>query len=97
MNEKNYFDCARAYYTFLKTSTQKEQCSVSIVCENVDVKQELMDGFLFSGALIYDGQVKDADGYISIKENKIELKNCRLEDLKFESYKSNPNGTVKKK
>lgn len=93
----NYFDLARAYYTFLKISTKKEQCSVSIVCDNLDVKQELIDGFLFSGALIYDGQGKDTDGYISIKEDHVELKDCKLEDLKYESYKSNSNGTVIKK
>ena len=97
MDKENFFDLARAYYTFLKTETKKEQCSVSIVCENADIKQCLIDGFLFSGAMIFDGLVKNTDGVITIKEEGLYLKNCKLSDLKYDDYVSNANGTVIKK
>ena len=29
---EKYFDLGRAYYTYLKSSTKKDQCTVSVIC-----------------------------------------------------------------
>lgn len=52
---EKYFDLGRAYYTYLKSSTKKDQCTVSVICDDIDIKHNIMDGLLFAGAYIYDG------------------------------------------
>ena len=49
---EKYFDLGRAYYTYLKNSTKKDQCTVSVVCDDIDIKHNVMDGLLFDGAFI---------------------------------------------
>lgn len=49
---EKYFNLGRAYYTYLKSSTKKDQCTVSVICDNIDIKHNIMDGLLFSGAFI---------------------------------------------
>ena len=39
---EKYFDLGRAYYTYLKSSTNKDQCTVSVICD--DGYQENTDG-----------------------------------------------------
>ena len=94
---KKYFDLGRAYYTYLKNSTKKDQCTVSVVCDDIDIKHSIMDGLLFDGAFVYDGFCESVDGSITVCDGNIELKNCRESDLIFENYISNPNGTIIKK
>ena len=36
---EKYFDLGRAYYTYLKSSTKKDQCTVSVICDDIDIKQ----------------------------------------------------------
>ncbi len=48
---EKYFNLGRAYYTYLKSSTKKDQCTVSVICDNIDIKHNIMDGLLFSGPL----------------------------------------------
>lgn len=50
---EKYFDLGRAYYTYLKSSTKKDQCTVSVICDDIDIKHNIMDGLLFAGAYIY--------------------------------------------
>lgn len=50
---EKYFDLGRAYYTYLKSSTNKDQCTVSVICDDIDIKHNIMDGLLFAGAYIY--------------------------------------------
>ena len=35
---EKYFDLGRAYYTYLKSSTNKDQCTVSVICDDIDIK-----------------------------------------------------------
>ena len=49
---EKYFDLGRAYYTYLKSSTKKDQCTVSVICDDIDIKHNIMDGLLFAGAYI---------------------------------------------
>ena len=46
---EKYFDLGRAYYTYLKSSTKKDQCTVSVICDDIDIKHNIMDGLLFAG------------------------------------------------
>ena len=94
---EKYFDLGRAYYTYLKNSTKKNQCTVSIVCDDIDIKHNIMDGLLFDGAFIYDGYQQNVDGYITVCDGNIELERCSVSDLKFDHYTSNSNGTIIKK
>ena len=48
---EKYFDLGRAYYTYLKSSTKKDQCTVSVICDDIDIKHNIMDGLLFAGAI----------------------------------------------
>ena len=32
---EKYFNLGRAYYTYLKSSTKKDQCTVSVICDNI--------------------------------------------------------------
>ena len=41
---EKYFDLGRAYYTYLKSSTNKDQCTVSVICDDIDIKHNIMDG-----------------------------------------------------
>ena len=94
---EKYFDLGRAYYTYLKNSTKKNQCTVSIVCDDIDIKHNIMDGLLFDGAFIYDGYQQNVDGYITVCDGNISVKGCALSDLVYENYVTNPNGTIIKK
>ena len=94
---EKYFDLGRAYYTYLKNSTKKNQCTVSIVCDDIDIKHNIMDGLLFDGAFIYDGFYEGVDGSITVCDGNITLDGCELSDLIYENYVSNPNGTIIKK
>ena len=38
---EKYFDLGRAYYTYLKSSTNKDQCTVSVICDDIDIKHRL--------------------------------------------------------
>ena len=73
-----------------------ERC-VSIVCDDIDIKHNIMDGLLFDGAFIYDGYQQNVDGYITVCDGNIELEGCSVSDLKFDHYTSNSNGTIIKK
>mgnify|MGYP001168539380 CR=1 FL=1 len=87
---EKYFELSRAYYTYLKNSTKKNQCTVSVICDDIDIKHIIMDGLLFDGAFIYDGTITVCDGNIS-------LSGCELADLVYGNYASNSNGTIIKK
>ena len=39
---EKYFNLGRAYYTYLKSSTKKNQCTVSVICDNIDIKHNIM-------------------------------------------------------
>ena len=92
-----YFDLGRAYYTYLKKRTMKIQCIVSVICDDVDVKHSIMDGLLFDGAFIYDGQQEGVDGAITVRDGNITVNGCEVSDLEYGDYVSNPNGTIIKK
>ena len=94
---EKYFELGRSYYTYLKKRTKKNQCTVSVVCDNIDMKHNLIDGLLFDGAFIYDGYCNNVDGYITVVDGNIELKGCSVSELEFDHYVPNPNGTVIKK
>ena len=34
---EKYFNLGRAYYTYLKSSTKKDQCTVSVICDNLSL------------------------------------------------------------
>lgn len=38
---EKYFNLGRAYYTYLKSSTKKDQCTVSVICDNIDIKHNI--------------------------------------------------------
>lgn len=63
---EKYFELSRAYYTYLKNSTKKNQCTVSVICDDIDIKHVIMDGLLFDGAFIYDGYCENIDGTITV-------------------------------
>ena len=63
---EKYFELSRAYYTYLKNSTKKNQCTVSVICDDIDIKHIIMDGLLFDGAFIYDGYCENIDGTIPV-------------------------------
>mgnify|MGYP000050702918 FL=1 len=94
---EKYFDLGRAYYTYLKNSTKKDQCTVSVVCDDIDIKHFIMDGLLFAGAFIYDGYQDNVEGCITVCDGNISVKECALSDLVYENYTTNPNGTIIKK
>ena len=94
---KKYLDLGRAYYTYLKNSTKKDQCTVSVVCDDIDIKHSIMDGLLFDGAFIYDGNCENMDGSIIVCDGHISLAGCELADLVYENYVSNSNATIIKK
>ena len=94
---EKYFDLGRAYFTYLKNSTKKDQCTVSVVCDDIDIKHNVMDGLLFDGAFIYDGLQEGVDGTITVCDENITLNGCELSDLKYDNYLSNSNGTIIKK
>ena len=94
---EKYFDLGRAYYTHLKHSTKKDQCTVSVICDDIDIKHNIMDGLLFDGAFIYDGFYEGVDGSITVCDGNITLDGCELSDLVYGNYISNPNGTIIKK
>lgn len=50
---EKYFDLGRAYYTYLKSSTKKDQCTVSVICDDIDIKHNIMDGLLCLRVPIY--------------------------------------------
>ena len=56
-----------------------------------------MDGLLFDGAFIYDGQQEDVDGAITVCAGNITVNGCEVSDLEYGDYVSNPNGTIIKK
>lgn len=58
---EKYFELSRAYYTYLKNSTKKNQCTVSVICDDIDIKHVIMDGLLFDGAFIYDGYCENIE------------------------------------
>ena len=93
----NYFNLGRAYYTYLKKRTMKIQCIVSVICDDVDVKHSIMDGLLFDGAFIYDGQQEGVDGAITVRDGNITVNGCEVSDLEYGDYVSNPNGAIIKK
>ena len=68
---EKYFDLGRAYYTYLKSSTNKDQCTVSVICD--DIKHNIMDGLLFAGAYIYDGYQENTDGSITVCDGNISV------------------------
>ena len=39
---EKYFDLGRAYYTYLKSSTNKDQCTVSVICDDIDIKHNII-------------------------------------------------------
>ncbi len=94
---EKYFNLGRVYYTYLKSSTKKDQCTVSVICDNIDIKHNIMDGLLFSGAFIYDGYQENTDGSIIVCDGNISVYGCELPDLKYENYISNSNATIIKK
>lgn len=94
---EKYFNLGRAYYTYLKSSTKQDQCTVSVICDNIDIKHNIMDGLLFSGAFIYDGYQENTDGSIIVCDGNISVYGCELSDLKYENYISNSNATIIKK
>ena len=94
---EKYFELSRAYYTYLKNSTKKNQCTVSVICDDIDIKHIIMDGLLFDGAFIYDGLQEGVDGTITVYDENITLNGCELSDLKYDNYLSNSNGTIIKK
>lgn len=94
---KKYFDLGRAYYTYLKNSTKKDQCTVRVICDDIDIKHNIMDGLLFVGAFIYDGYQENTDGSITVSDGNISLDGCELADLVYENYVSNSNATIIKK
>lgn len=94
---EKYFNLGRVYYTYLKSSTKKDQCTVSVICDNIDIKHNIMDGLLFSGAFIYDGYQENTDGSIIVCDGNISVYGCELPDLKCENYISNSNATIIKK
>lgn len=94
---EKYFDLGRAYYTYLKSSTNKDQCTVSVICDDIDIKHNIMDGLLFAGAYIYDGYQENIDGSITVCDGNISAYRCELSDLKYENYISNSNATIIKK
>lgn len=94
---EKYFDLGRAYYTHLKNSTKKDQCTVSVMCDDIDIKHNIMDGLLFDGAFIYDGFYEGVDGSITVCDGNITFDGCALSDLVYGNYISNPNGTIIKK
>ena len=83
---EKYFDLGRAYYTYLKSSTN-----------NIDIKHNIMDGLLFAGAYIYDGYQENTDGSITVCDGNISVYGCELSDLKYENYIYNSNATIIKK
>lgn len=91
---EKYFDLGRAYYTYLKSSTNKDQCTVSVICDDIDIKHNIMDGLLFAGAYIYDGYQENTDGSITVCDGNISVYGCELSDLKYENYISNSNATI---
>ena len=92
-----YFDLGRAYYTYLKKRTMKIQCIVSVICDDIDIKHNIMDGLLFDGAFIYDGQQEGVDGAITVCAGNITVNGCEVSDLEYGDYVSNPNGAIIKK
>lgn len=94
---EKYFELSRAYYTYLKNSTKKNQCTVSVICDDIDIKHVIMDGLLFDGAFIYDGYCENIDGTITVCDGNISLSGCELADLVYGNYASNSNGTIIKK
>lgn len=94
---EKYFELSRAYYTYLKNSTKKNQCTVSVMCDDIDIKHVIMDGLLFDGAFIYDGYCENIDGTITVCDGNISLSGCELADLVYGNYASNSNGTIIKK
>lgn len=56
-----------------------------------------MDGLLFDGAFIYDGQQEGVDGAITVCAGNITVNGCEVSDLEYGDYVSNPNGTIIKK
>ena len=70
---EKYFDLGRAYYTYLKSSTNKDQCTVSVICDDIDIKHNIMDGLLFAGAYIYDGYQENTDGSITVCDGNISV------------------------
>lgn len=48
---EKYFDLGRAYYTYLKSSTNKDQCTVSVICDDIDIKHNIMGWPIVCGCL----------------------------------------------
>ena len=42
-----------------------------------------MDGLLFDGAFIYDGQQEDVDGAITVCAGNITVNGCEVSDLEY--------------
>lgn len=42
---EKYFDLGRAYYAYLKSSTKKDQCTVSVICDDIDIKHNIMEAY----------------------------------------------------
>jgi hypothetical protein len=80
---EKYFELSRAYYTYLKNSTKKNQCTVSVICDDIDIKHVIMDGLLFDGAFIYDGYCENIDGTITVCDGNISLSGCELADMEI--------------
>ena len=87
---EKYFDLGRAYYTYLKSSTKKDQCTVSVICDDIDIKHNIMDGLLFAGAYIYDGYQENTDGSITVCDGNIKeaTRSCKLYQQQWSCVKN---------
>ena len=71
---EKYFDLGRAYYTYLKSSTQKDQCTVSVICDDIDIKDD-------ESFIITDVEFIDDKKYLHIQKKWLK------EPIKYMHYK----------